>query len=239
MTVASGVGYTLIALGPGFSLFFLSIVSKPLLILTLLASTLVWLASLVALAIVWRGFLPLGSSSWICLPLLASSVALQEFLRVHFWRTFKKVESSLNGVAVRISKPPLRPSEKIEIAIALGFGHGLAHSIMFCLSLLTPAFGPGTFYLRSCPQMPFFLVISVISLGFLLIHTFSMVIFFKGYEDHNSGLRFFVPAMHAVASSLTLVNLVQNGCVIGTPLVMLCAALTLFVCGKSLWQKGD
>lgn len=39
-----------------------------------------------------------------------------------------------------------------------GMGHGVAHAVFFCVSLLTPAFGPATFYVEKCSRMPFFLV---------------------------------------------------------------------------------
>lgn len=39
-----------------------------------------------------------------------------------------------------------------------GLGHGVAHAVFFCLSLLTPAFGPATFYVDRCSRIPFFLV---------------------------------------------------------------------------------
>lgn len=49
------------------------------------------------------------------------------------------------------------PSYLLALA-AGGLGHGLAHAVFFCLSLLTPAFGPATFFVDSCSQIPFFLV---------------------------------------------------------------------------------
>lgn len=39
-----------------------------------------------------------------------------------------------------------------------GMGHGVAHAVFFCISLLTPAFGPATYYVEKCSQIPFFLV---------------------------------------------------------------------------------
>jgi hypothetical protein len=44
---------------------------------------------------------------------------------------------------------------------ASGLGHGIAHSVFFCLSLLTPAFGPATYYVDSCVHMPLFLVAGI------------------------------------------------------------------------------
>lgn len=46
----------------------------------------------------------------------------------------------------------------IKLCTAGGLGHGLAHAVFFCLSLLTPSFGPATFYVDKCSYAPFFLI---------------------------------------------------------------------------------
>ncbi|KAK3016033.1 hypothetical protein RJ639_005293 [Escallonia herrerae] len=188
MTVAAGIGYALVALGPSLSLFVAVISKKPFLILTLLSSTLVWLISLIALSAVWRGFLPLKSTAW-------------------------RLEEILNGFADRVSKPRLYLTDKMQIALAGGLGHGVAHAVFFCLSLLTPSFGPATFYVEKCSRIPFFLV---------------------------SGTRvdqLFVPIVHLAAGMLTLVNLASGGCIVGIPLLYLLAAGTLIHCGKMVWRR--
>ncbi|KAH9301854.1 hypothetical protein KI387_013437, partial [Taxus chinensis] len=113
-----------------------------------------------------------------------------------------KVETILDALALRISKPRLSLTDKMQIALAGGLGHGVAHAVFFCLSLLTPAFGPATFYVDSCNQMPFFLCAALISLGFLIIHTFSMVIAFNGYAEEKKVHQLFVPIIHLVAAIL-------------------------------------
>ncbi|KAA8531389.1 hypothetical protein F0562_006115 [Nyssa sinensis] len=79
-----------------------------------------------------------------------------------------------------------------------GLGHGLAHAVFFCVSLLTPAFGPATFFVDKCSQLRFFLVSAIIALAFVTIHTFSMVIAFNGYAEGNKVDQYFVPAVHLV-----------------------------------------
>jgi len=39
-----------------------------------------------------------------------------------------------------------------------GLGHGVAHAVFFCISLLTPAFGPATYFVGRCSKVPFFLL---------------------------------------------------------------------------------
>ncbi|GBG79656.1 hypothetical protein CBR_g29804 [Chara braunii] len=70
----------------------------------------------------------------------------------------RKAEVQLDAVAARQSKPRLSVIDRMQIGLASGLGHGSAHAAFFFLSLLTPALGPATYYVDSCPQMPFFLV---------------------------------------------------------------------------------
>ncbi|KAG5530839.1 hypothetical protein RHGRI_025712 [Rhododendron griersonianum] len=181
MTVAAGIGYALLALGPSVSLFVAVISKKPFLILTLLSSTLVWLVSLIVLSGVWRAFLPLETTAWWPYGILIlTSVVFQEGVRVGFWRVYKRLEDMLDAFADRVAKPRLFLTDKMQIALvtlykqayksqvvctslnhmyaAGGLGHGVAHAVFFCISLLTPAFGSATFYVEKCSQIPFFLV---------------------------------------------------------------------------------
>uniref|UniRef100_A0A5B6YMP3 Putative gamma-secretase subunit APH1-like n=1 Tax=Davidia involucrata TaxID=16924 RepID=A0A5B6YMP3_DAVIN len=238
MTVAAGIGYALLALGPSLSLFIAVISKKPFLILTVLSSTLVWLISLIVLSGVWRAFLPLKTTTWWPYGILIiTSVGFQEGLRILFWKVYKRLEDILDAFADRVSKPRLFLTDKMQIALAGGLGHGVAHAVFFCLSLLTPAFGPATFYVDKCSQIPFFLVSAIIALAFVTIHTFSMVIAFNGYAEGNKVDQFFVPIVHLVAGMLTLINLASGGCAVGIPLLYFMAMLTLMHCGKIVWRR--
>ncbi|XP_054814079.1 gamma-secretase subunit APH1-like isoform X1 [Prosopis cineraria] len=238
MTVAAGIGYALLALGPSLSLFVSVISKKPFLILTVLSSTLLWLISLIVLSGVWRGFLPLKRTTWWPFGILIlTSVAFQEGLRVLFWKVYKRLEDILDAFADRVSKPHLSLTDKMQIALAGGLGHGVAHAVFFCLSLLTPAFGPATFFSDRCSQIPFFLLSAIIALAFVTIHTFSMVIAFNGYAEGNKLDQYTVPIVHLVAGMVTLVNLAPGGCIVGIPLLYFIAMLNLFNCGRIVWRR--
>lgn len=238
MTVAAGIGYALLALGPSLSLFIAVISPKPFLVLILLSSTLLWLMSLIALSAIWRAFLPFKTASWWPYALvILTSVAFQEGLRLFLWRLYKRLEEILDAFADRVSKPRLYITDKMQIALAGGMGHGVAHAVFFCISLLTPAFGPATYYVEKCSQIPFFLVSSLIALAFVTIHTFSMVVAFGGYAEGNRIDQYFVPIIHVAAGMFTLINLASSGCIIGIPLLYILALLTLGQCGKSVWRR--
>lgn len=238
MTVTAGIGYALIALGPSFSLFVSVISKKPFLILTVLSSTLLWLISLIILSGVWRAFLPLKTTAWWPYAILIiTSIAFQEGLRILFWKVYKRLEDILDAFADRVSKPRLFLTDKMQIALAGGLGHGGAHAVFFCLSLLTPAFGRATFFVDRCSEIPFFLISALIALAFVTIHTFSMVIAFNGYAEGNKVDQLFVPVVHMVAGMVTLINLASGGCVIGIPLLYFLAVLTMMHCGKMVWRR--
>ncbi|KAH9606876.1 hypothetical protein KSS87_019710 [Heliosperma pusillum] len=149
----------------------------------------------------------------------------------------RRLEVMLDAFADRVSKPRLFLTDKMQIALAGGLGHGLAHAIFFCVSLLTPAFGPATYYADRCTMMPFFLVSAIIALAFVTIHTFSMVIAFNGYAEGKRVDQYFVPIVHLIAGMLTLINFAPGGCVISIPLLYFLAALTLIQCGKMVWRR--
>ncbi|XP_021910101.1 gamma-secretase subunit APH1-like isoform X2 [Carica papaya] len=120
MTVAAGIGYALLALGPSLSLFVSVISKKPFLILTVLSSTLLWLISLILLSSLWRAFLPLKSTAWWPFSLLIiTSVAFQEGLRLLFWKVYKKLEDILDAFADKVAKPRLFLTDKMQIALAI------------------------------------------------------------------------------------------------------------------------
>ncbi|KAI3407480.1 uncharacterized protein J3R85_020961, partial [Psidium guajava] len=200
--------------------------------------TLLWLISLIVLSGIWRAFLPLKSTTWWPYAILIiTSVGFQEGLRIFLWRAYKRLEDILDAFAERVSKPRLFLTDKMQIALAGGLGHGVAHAVFFCLSLLTPAFGPATFFIDRCSKMPFFLVSALIALAFVTIHTFSMVIAFNGYAEQNKVDQVFVPVVHMVAALMTVVNFASEGCLVGIPLLYFMASLTLMHCGKMVWRR--
>lgn len=186
----------------------------------------------------WRAFLPLKTTAWWPYAILIlTSVGFQEGLRILFWKVYKKLEDLLDAFADRVSKPRLFMTDKMQIALAGGLGHGVAHAVFFCLGLLTPAFGPATYYVEKCSKIPFFLVSAIIALAFATIHTFSMVIAFSGYEEGNKVDQCFAPVVHLIAGMLTLTNLAFGGCMIGIPLLYCVAIVTLVHCGKMAWRR--
>jgi len=62
--------------------------------------------------------------------------------------------------------------------------------------------GDATLYLDACPQMSFFLAGALLTLGFNLLHTFSMVLAFSGWERQRKERWIAVPCAHLAAALL-------------------------------------
>eukprot|EP00850_Spirogloea_muscicola_P002631 SM000010S04269 [mRNA] locus=s10:606288:608592:+ [translate_table: standard] len=216
---------SLVGLGPALALAALVLLPKPVLTLAALCSTFYWLVTIIATAGLTRLLLPSAPPTWFLALLLLVAVACQE----HLLR-------ALQLIARRQSKAPLSFSDKVQIY--LGFGHGLAHSLLFFLSLMTPAMGPATYYVSACPQMPIFLAMAIASSAFFIIHALSMIMAFDGYGE-NSSHQYYAPIIHFAAASTTLLNLAPSGCLVGLPLLWIIVVSAVSACHSILWRKSN
>ncbi|KAG8362718.1 hypothetical protein BUALT_BualtUnG0047100 [Buddleja alternifolia] len=83
-----------------------------------------------------ESFLPFKTGLlWPYTLVILTSVAFQEALRLFLWRLYKRMEQILDAFADRVSKPRLFITDKMQIALAGGMGHGVAHAVFFCVSL--------------------------------------------------------------------------------------------------------
>eukprot|EP00850_Spirogloea_muscicola_P016983 SM000141S00927 [mRNA] locus=s141:195190:197310:- [translate_table: standard] len=253
MTVAAFVGCSLVGLGPALALAALVLLPKPVLTLAALCSTFYWLITIIATAGLTRLLLPSAPPTWFLALLLLVAVACQELARIGLWRIARRVDPpavqrqitirvhllrALQLIARRQSKAPLSFSDKVQIYLAAGFGHGLAHSLLFFLSLMTPAMGPATYYVSACPQMPIFLAMAIASSAFFIIHAITMIMAFDGYVE-NSSHQYYAPIFHFAAASTTLLNLAPSGCLVGLPLLWIIVVSAASACHSILWRKSN
>ena len=91
-----------------------------------------------------------------------------------------------------------------------GLGHGLAHAVFFCISLLTPAFGPATFFVDRCSQIPFFLVSgeSFHLYNFLSCRLFVLLEFCTSFS-HVSSMRVYFLITHTQVKIIYLSGFVN------------------------------
>uniref|UniRef100_A0A0A9HNU9 Uncharacterized protein n=1 Tax=Arundo donax TaxID=35708 RepID=A0A0A9HNU9_ARUDO len=64
-----------------------------------------------------------------------------------------------------------------------------------------------------------------------------MIIAFNAYDERKKSDQIVVPVLHLTAAVMTLVNLTSGGCLIGTPLLWVMAALTLQHCWRVVCRR--
>ena len=108
------------------------------------------------------------------------------------------------------------------LALAAGFGHAMAHILVFSLAWLPLASGTGVLQNSRCRAMSWAPAAAFTTLGFFLLHTGSMVVALDGLSAGNWQAAWAVGAVHSVLSLLTLSNLVADTCAVvaGTELVV-------------------
>eukprot|EP00850_Spirogloea_muscicola_P009376 SM000052S17768 [mRNA] locus=s52:560690:570889:- [translate_table: standard] len=249
MTVAAFVGCSLVGLGPALALAALVLLPKPFLTLAALCSTFYWLITIIATAGLTRLLLPSAPPTWFLALLLlvaVASIASSAFFIIHAVSMIMAFDGYVENSSHQYYAPiihfaaaataPLSFSDKVQIY--LGFGHGLAHSLLFFLSLMTPAMGPATYYVSACPQMPIFLAMAIASSAFFIIHAITMIMAFDGYVE-NSSHQYYAPIFHFAAASTTLLNLAPSGCLVGLPLLWIIVVSAASACHSILWRKSN
>ncbi|GAQ90906.1 Hypothetical membrane protein [Klebsormidium nitens] len=236
MTLLSYCGYALIGLGPAGVLLG-TVLRKPFLLIVVLASAFFWLLTLMLIGIPAKLLLVAEGSSPLLVFLLLLSVSVQESVRWIYWRLCRFTESALDALAEKQSKAKLSALDKLSIYLASGLGHGLAHSAMFFLALLTPTLGAATYYLEGCPEVPFFLAAVLASLGFLVLHTFSMVVALDGYARKKPKQVLFVLGLHYAAALLMISSTLASGCAFSITSSLCCGFVSLVACAFLLWHR--
>ncbi|KAK9815371.1 hypothetical protein WJX72_002392 [[Myrmecia] bisecta] len=213
-------GYLLLAGGPPVVLFCAFVARKSFLVLLTLASAFIWLVSLLIIAALFRGFVPLSPSAGPFAALLVVAVLIQECVRYGVWRLHGVTVQSLEAAAHDMVGTRLTATDKMSMALTYGLAHGGTHSVFLYLSWLPAALGDGTLYTDACPHMSYFLAGALLSLAFFLLHTFSMVVVFDGYRTGKKERRFGPPVLHMLAALLTLASFARNGCLAAVPILL-------------------
>ncbi|GJN19544.1 hypothetical protein PR202_gb06831 [Eleusine coracana subsp. coracana] len=233
MTVAAGVGYALIALGPALSLFSGVVARKPFLVLTLLSrSRPPSLARPLSHIVLVNKFdNPLGSVEGI------SSYKIWIMVAIHDSDPF------ISCIARRCPSCVLEALQVAEVMQILNMM--LNFLLMICddnffprkMEEMLDAFADRISKPRLSWTDKMLIYLAIIALGFLVIHTFSMIIAFNGYGEKKKSDQIFVPVVHLAAAVMTLINLAPGGCLIGMPLLLVMAALTLQYCWRVVCRR--
>ncbi|KAI1306511.1 Gamma-secretase subunit Aph-1 [Halotydeus destructor] len=202
MTVMEFFGCGMIAFGPPFAMFCLSIAKDPIRIIILISAAFFWLLSLLLSSIVWFLVVPLRSHlifGVIC------SVIFQEAFRYLFYKVLRNAESGLQKVSEVGVKGPAFAINRLSLAYVAGLGFGVISGAFSIINVLADAVGPGTVGIRG-DSPNFFMVSAFTTLAFILLHTGWGVIFYQALDAKNYPLVSYVVLSHLAVSCISLVN---------------------------------
>jgi anterior pharynx defective protein 1 len=131
----------------------------------------------------------------------------------------------------------LTAADRFALSLTHGLAHAGVHSIFFFVSWLPLCLGDGTIYAATCPQLSYYLVAALSTLGLAGVLTGGMVICFEGLErkDYTQGV---APSLvHLAAACETLANFSQGGCVASVPLLLAAGAATAAWAVRLWWRR--
>lgn len=202
MTLMEFFGCTLIAFGPAFSMFALTVARDPIRIIILITSAFFWLVALLLSSILWFAVVPLRKQLAFG---VVFSVFFQEGFRFLFYKVLRKAELGLKKVTEIGADGMAVSSSRTTLAYVAGLGFGIMSGVFSLLNVLADAVGPGTVGLHGGPP-DFFLVSALTTLAFVLLHTCWGVVFFHALDHGRTTLAGLVVLFHLGASCLTLLN---------------------------------
>jgi anterior pharynx defective protein 1 len=205
MTQLEFWGCGFIAFGLPLAMFVLTIAKDPLRIIVFVASAFFWLLSLLISAAWWKVVIPLRE---ILVFGLVFSVVFQELFRFLFYLLLKKAEEGLQKVwreeSTGGSTMSLAANTSL-MAYVSGFGFGVISAAFSLINVLADMTGPGTVGIfGQSPQ--FFVTSALLTLCFVLLHTFWGIIYFDGCRHRRYYQPIIVVVLHMALSCLTLLN---------------------------------
>lgn len=197
MTLLEFTGCALAAFGPALSMFIVTIMSDPVRVIILIASSFFWLLSLLLSSIIWFIF-PVKQQIWFGVLL---SVLVQELLRYSLYLLLRKAERGLKRFVV----PSLVSNNKHTLSYVSGLGFGIMSGLFSLINILAAVEGPGTMGLRG-GYSAFCIVSSLFTTLTIFLHIFWGILFFHGLNTNSRNLILYVIVSHIIVSEVTLFN---------------------------------
>ena len=154
MTVTTFIGSGLTAFGPTLIVYFYT-VGSPLLIIMSMTAAFAWLLATFVTGLLWFAMTPLQNTHSFS---IFYALLFQELARYGYFRLIKRSQQILDMGA----EDPKSPFNFLGYAYSSGLGFGLASALVLYLEILFESIGPGALFLPSCPN-----VSSVYILGML------------------------------------------------------------------------
>ncbi|KAH6937730.1 hypothetical protein HPB50_003719 [Hyalomma asiaticum] len=206
MTVVECVGYSLIAFGPSFAIFWVIIVGQPSRLVVFLVSSFFWFLSLLLSSVAWILMRELFNETFAVA--MVTSVCFQELFRYLAFLTLRKAEKELDVVKLvgnEFDASLIRYHCTYACASGLGFGAASAASAMLNL-LADVAAGPGTMGFFGDHDSLDYVLFSATASCFSLLHTMWSVIASHALLFQRRCVFLFVPAAHMFTSGMTMLT---------------------------------
>uniref|UniRef100_A0A1B6MP23 Gamma-secretase subunit Aph-1 n=1 Tax=Graphocephala atropunctata TaxID=36148 RepID=A0A1B6MP23_9HEMI len=200
MTWMEFVGCAGVAYGPPLALFVFTIMSDPIRIIILIASAFFWLVALLLSSFVWFVF-PFKS---ILIFGIICSVLFQELFRYLIYVLLRKAEAGLKKVTIPNTNTEITNNKHI-LAYVAGLGFGIMSGAFSLINILADLVGPATMGLKG-GSSSFCLISAILSMCFILLHTFWGVIFFAAIDKKNYFHISWVIVSHISVSCLSLLT---------------------------------
>lgn len=200
MTWMEFVGCAGIAYGPPLAMFVFTIMSDPIRIIILIASAFFWLVSLLLSSFVWFVF-PFKS---VLMFGIVCSVLFQELFRYLIYVLLRKAEAGLKKVTIPNTNTEITNNKHI-LAYVAGLGFGIMSGAFSLINILSDLVGPATMGLKG-GSSSFCLISALLSMCFILLHTFWSVIFFAAVDKKNYVHILYVIGSHLLISNLSLLT---------------------------------
>jgi len=200
MTWMEFVGCAGVAYGPPFAMFVFTIMSDPIRIIILIASAFFWLVSLLLSSFVWFVF-PFKS---LLIFGVVCSVLFQELFRYLIYNLLRKAEAGLKKVTIPNTNIEITNNKHV-LAYVAGLGFGIMSGAFSLINILADLVGPATMGLKG-GSSTFCLVSAILSMCFILLHTFWSVIFFSAIDKKNYIHILWVIGSHILVSLFSLLT---------------------------------
>ncbi|XP_045768262.1 gamma-secretase subunit Aph-1 [Maniola jurtina] len=198
MTLAEFFSCSLLAFGPPFAMFALTIANDPVRIIIMIAAAFGWLVSFLLSSLIWFAVSPLRS--YLAFGMVFA-IIMQEAFRYGMYLLLRRTEAGLK----EISENHEICSNKLEMAYVSGLGFGTMSGAFALVNVLADSVGPGSVGLHGGTEF-FFVTSAAMTLCMILLNTFWSVIFFNGLDTKNYSKIIWVIGSHFFVSGLSLLN---------------------------------
>lgn len=200
MTCMEFLGCAGVAYGPPLAMFIITILKDPIRIIILIASAFFWLVSLLLSSFIWF-FFPFKS---MLIFGIVCSVLFQELFRYLIYVLLRKAENGLKRVTVPNTNIDFINNKHI-LAYVSGLGFGIMSGAFSLINILADLVGPATMGLKG-GNSSFCLVSAIMTMCFILLHTFWSIIFFAAIDKKNYLHVVWVIGSHILVSSISLLT---------------------------------